>query len=176
MPASRLARDTCSCAPRSLTRCSATRASVFDGLARASFVYSTTARSKSCASSACRPRRMPEAVAHAAVIARTTARVRARRAARDDIGTSRNPEDEYAVGQPGILAVVGELERRASPLLIRRGERSNLQRRPVDAEHQPVVIALLLSGVEPQGPRPLRRAVRVAHVEVAGEVALVGEQ
>src|SRR5512132_2704394 len=148
MPARRRPRTAWSCAARSFTRWSAVRASVLAGFARASFVYSTTARSKSWASSAWRPRRIPDAVAHAdTLVSSTTSRSAARRSARasvDDIGPPRDLEREHAVGQPRVLAIVAELEHRPPALLIGRGQRSNLQRLRVDAEHEPVVVALLL--------------------------------
>src|SRR5436309_13358271 len=100
------------------------RASVLAGLARASFVYSTTARSKSCASSAWRPRRIPDVVAQPDAIVRMTmsgsAARRSARACVDDIDPSWNLEHEQVVGRPGVLAIAGELEHRSATLLIGR--------------------------------------------------------
>src|SRR5258708_11425234 len=100
---------------------------------------------------------MPADVAQAGAIAtRTTSTAAARRSTRasgDDIGPLRNLEREDGVGQPRVLPIVAELERGASSLLVGGGQRSDLHGLRVDPEHQPVVVALLLFGIEPQVPR-----------------------
>src|SRR5207249_334173 len=104
-------------------------------------VYSTTARSKSWACSAWRPRRIPADVAQpdtiVSVTARTSAARRSARAGIDDIGPPGNLEREHAIGQPGVFAIVAELERRPTALLIGRRQRSHLQRFRIDAEDEP---------------------------------------
>src|SRR5687767_7870840 len=117
---------------------------------------------------------MPAVLAHpAADAAASTSRTIARRvtsAARsciDDIGAPWNLEDEHLVVDAGILPIGRESERRAATLLVSRREPANLQRRPIDLHHQPIVVALFQLGVEAQRPRVGGATLGVADVEVA---------
>src|SRR3954464_14874395 len=90
----------------------------------------------------------PAASASTGTAIRMARRMSAARTGRDDIDTSRNLENERAVGDAGILAIVSELEGRTAALGIRRGQSAKLQRRAIDDDDEPVVVALFLARVE----------------------------
>src|SRR2546426_769029 len=100
-------------------------------------------------------------VAMRSAIARPPATRRSARASGDDIGPPRNLEREHAVGEPGVLAVVAERERGAAALLIRGGQRPYLHGFRIDADDQPVVVALLLLWIEPQRPQVGAATIRI---------------
>src|SRR4029077_1102134 len=90
-------------------------------------------------------------ITRAAIAAATGPRGRMGSASRvgiDDIGASRDLELEHLVGEAGVLSVVRERERRTSPL-VGCCKAADLQRRTVDDDYQPVVVALLLPRIEP---------------------------
>ena len=57
------------------------------------------------------------------------------------------------IGQTDVFLEVGELERRAAALLVGGGQRPDLQRRAVDDQLQPVVVALAAASAGAAGPR-----------------------
>src|SRR4051794_30124591 len=66
------------------------------------------------------------------------------------LGSTRDLELEYLIGHTDVLLQVGELERRAAPLALRRAQRANLERAPVHDNLKPVVIPLGQAGLQPE--------------------------